>query len=94
MVLVRAITAADWQALRDIRLAALRDAPDAFAGSYAEDAALTEAQWRDRAGHQTMFLAFVPGLSAPRPGCEQAAVSKPAVSRPAVGRPAASRPPG
>jgi GNAT superfamily N-acetyltransferase len=79
MVLVRATMAADWQILRDIRLAALRDAPDAFAVSYAEDAAVTEAQWRERAGgHWTMFLAFVPGLVAPRPGEEQADEEQPA----------------
>jgi hypothetical protein len=30
MVLVRETMMADWQALRDIRLLALRDAPDAF----------------------------------------------------------------
>ena len=77
MVLVRATTAADWQALRDLRLTALRDAPDAFATSYAQDAAVTEAQWRDRAANSTMFLAFVRGpgasrpASAPRPGEEQ-----------------------
>jgi GNAT superfamily N-acetyltransferase len=74
LVLVRAATAADWQALRDIRLDSLREAPDAFAVSYAEDAAVTEAQWRDRAGGQwTMFLAFVPGLSVAHPGQEQPA---------------------
>ena len=35
MALVRATTMTDWQALREIRLQALRDAPDAFASTYA-----------------------------------------------------------
>jgi len=39
MVLVRATTMADWQALREIRLQSLRDAPDAFASTYAREAA-------------------------------------------------------
>ena len=43
MVLVRATTAADWQILRDLRLTALRDQPDAFAATYAQEAGLTEA---------------------------------------------------
>jgi GNAT superfamily N-acetyltransferase len=76
MVLVRATTAADWRSLRDTRLAALRDAPDAFAVTYAHDAAITEAEWRDRAARWHMFLAFVPEPSTPQlserePGAEK-----------------------
>ena len=40
MVLVRATTTTDWQALREIRLQALLDAPDAFASTHAGEAAL------------------------------------------------------
>jgi hypothetical protein len=38
MVLVRATTTTDWQALREIRLQALLDAPDAFASTHAREA--------------------------------------------------------
>ena len=38
MVLVRETVAGDWQALRDIRLEALRDAPTAFGSTYEREA--------------------------------------------------------
>jgi GNAT superfamily N-acetyltransferase len=63
MVLVRATTVADWQALRDIRLLALRDAPDAFASAYAGESALDESVWRQRATRDGSFLAFIPEAS-------------------------------
>jgi hypothetical protein len=43
MVLVREAIADDWQALRDIRLAALRDAPEAFASTYEQQVTFGEA---------------------------------------------------
>jgi GNAT superfamily N-acetyltransferase len=58
MVLVRATTLDDWQALREIRLQALRDAPDAFASTYAREAAFEPAEWRRRAARDGSFLAF------------------------------------
>ena len=39
MALVRATTITDWQALREIRLQALRDAPYAFASTHTREAA-------------------------------------------------------
>ena len=42
MVLVREAVMADWQAWRDIRLLALRTAPDAFSSTYAEQVRLGE----------------------------------------------------
>jgi GNAT superfamily N-acetyltransferase len=48
MVLVRDITTDDWKLLRDVRLAALSEAPYAFGSTYAREAAFTEEQWLDR----------------------------------------------
>ena len=48
MTLVREITADDWELMRDVRLAALSEAPYAFASTYAREAAFTEARWRGR----------------------------------------------
>src|SRR6185437_10824819 len=63
MVLVRATTMADWQALREIRLQALRDAPDAFASTYAREAAFVEDEWRRRATRDGSFIAFLPEVT-------------------------------
>jgi predicted GNAT family acetyltransferase len=58
---IRAVSEADWQVLRSVRLRALADAPDAFATTLEEAMAFTDDQWRERArGTETsrMFLAF------------------------------------
>ena len=67
MVLVRETTTADWQALRDIRLEALRDAPYAFGSTYADQVKFTEADWRQRIARGGGFFAFVPEISASEP---------------------------
>jgi ribosomal protein S18 acetylase RimI-like enzyme len=43
---VRVLGEGDWQEYRAIRLAALQDAPDAFASTYAEESQLDEPTWR------------------------------------------------
>ena len=48
MVLVREVDTREWETLRDVRLAALREAPYAFASTYAREAPFTEEQWRGR----------------------------------------------
>lgn len=48
-VRIRPVGAEDWRALRDLRLRALADAPEAFARTYAEEVALPEESWRRRA---------------------------------------------
>lgn len=59
MVLVRTAAPEDWEDLRDIRLAALRDAPDAFGSTYAEQAAFTKEQWLSRIAGNSTFLAYL-----------------------------------
>lgn len=39
----------DWREYREIRLAALKDAPSAFASTWQEEASLTASQWMERA---------------------------------------------
>jgi hypothetical protein len=48
MCLVREVGTDDWAILREIRLAALREAPQAFGSTYQREARFTEAQWRER----------------------------------------------
>ena len=67
MVLVRETVLDDWPALRDIRLEALRDAPEAFASTYEEQAAFGEADWRERITRGGTFLAYVPEVDASEP---------------------------
>jgi hypothetical protein len=64
MVLVREAVPQDWQALCDIRLAALRDAPDAFGSTYEAQAAYVEADWQRRISRGGTFLAYVPEVCA------------------------------
>jgi GNAT superfamily N-acetyltransferase len=48
VVRVRAVGADEWEALRDVRLAALKEAPSAFGSTYTREASFTEEQWRGR----------------------------------------------
>jgi GNAT superfamily N-acetyltransferase len=59
MVSVRATTLDDWQAMREIRLQALRDAPDAFASTYAREITFEEPEWHRRATRDGSFLAYL-----------------------------------
>ncbi len=77
MVLVRATVLDDWQVMREIRLQALRDAPDAFGSSYARDAAFDPAEWQRRATRDGSFFAFLPDTEQAGPA-EQAGQARPA----------------
>jgi ribosomal protein S18 acetylase RimI-like enzyme len=65
MVSVRVVVADDWELLRDVRLAALREAPQAFGSTYAREAPFTEEQWRGRISQRAVtffaYLADIPG---------------------------------
>ena len=65
--MVRAATMEEWQVLRDIRLDALRDTPDAFGSTYAEQAAAAEADWRRRISRGRTFFAYVPEVNGTEP---------------------------
>ncbi|HWG14667.1 MAG TPA: GNAT family N-acetyltransferase [Streptosporangiaceae bacterium] len=60
MTELRTVGADDWQAMRDIRLDALRDAPYAFASTYAREAAFPEETWRERARSGNSIVAYLP----------------------------------
>jgi ribosomal protein S18 acetylase RimI-like enzyme len=60
MVTVRETTMEEWESLRNIRLKALQDAPDAFGSTYDEQAVLKEADWRHTVSRGGTFLAYVP----------------------------------
>ncbi len=52
MIVVREIKTGDWELMRDVRLAALAEAPYAFGSSYAREVAFTEEQWRGLIGER------------------------------------------
>lgn len=64
---VRRARADEWEALREIRLAALTDSPDAFGSTLAEERDADEARWRGWitgegwAGDVATFIAEAPG---------------------------------
>ena len=67
MVLVREVTAGDVEAFRDIRLEALRDAPEAFGSTFAREVAFAEADWQRRIARGGNFLGYLPEASATEP---------------------------
>jgi ribosomal protein S18 acetylase RimI-like enzyme len=57
-ILVRRLVADDWEQARDARLAALAEAPYAFASTLAREQAFEEEVWRSRAGSGRTVAAF------------------------------------
>ena len=67
MVMVREVNLGEWEELRDVRLAALREAPYAFGSSYAREAPFTREQWQGRLERPdaVTFFAQLPDLAEP-----------------------------
>jgi hypothetical protein len=72
---VRQACATDWEVLRELRLWALADAPDAFASTLDQEAAFPEQVWRQRAegGEGSVnFIAFEGGSGMADTGAQVA----------------------
>jgi len=66
MVMVREVDADEWQVLRDVRLAALSEAPYAFGSTHAREAPFAEEQWRGRLSPErsvTFFAEAADGMA-------------------------------
>ena len=64
MTELHTVGADDWQAMRDIRLDALREAPYAFASTLDREAAYPEQTWQERAAAGNSALAYLPEAGA------------------------------
>ena len=65
-MMIRPTTEEDWEALREIRLASLLDAPSAFGVSHESARKFNDGDWRDRAanrGKAEFILAFSDGAA-------------------------------
>lgn len=56
-ITVRALGDEDWQVYRDVRLAALRDSPDAFAASAAQEQSFDDELWQARVKRSRRLVA-------------------------------------
>jgi ribosomal protein S18 acetylase RimI-like enzyme len=60
-ITVRALGEDDWEQFRDIRLTALRDSPQAFVATAAQEAELDEQAWRQRMRRARRMIADLDG---------------------------------
>jgi GNAT superfamily N-acetyltransferase len=58
---VRYLGPEEWRTFRDVRLAALKEAPYAFGSTYAREANLPEKHWRGAVIQRTRFVAEIAG---------------------------------
>lgn len=61
MLDIKTLTPDDWTLTRQLRLASLLDAPEAFGGTYEATAQRTQEQWRDWPTGGQPFAAFLDG---------------------------------
>ena len=64
MLEVKSLVSDEWLTLRDIRLAALQDSPEAFLATYEQQKAYAEDQWRDEFNRGTWYIGLVEGRLA------------------------------
>jgi ribosomal protein S18 acetylase RimI-like enzyme len=62
VVVLTRVEPADWQRLRDVRLAALAESPEMFGSTLAKEQSFDEAEWRGRAARPATFLASRDGV--------------------------------
>ena len=71
-ILVRRLNPQDWPIFREVRLRALRGAPDAYGTTAAEAERMTTIEWRERLAARVAFIAVdgtsVVGLACGVPG--------------------------
>lgn len=78
---VRRLKPEEWTTYREIRLRALREAPDAFGATYAGEAGLSDTDWQDRADRPDRAVFVVDGteeviglaIGGPAPGSPNSA---------------------
>jgi ribosomal protein S18 acetylase RimI-like enzyme len=59
----------EWTELRDIRLSALKDSPDAFLATYGEESERDESYWRSEFARCDWHVGFENGLAISLLGC-------------------------
>jgi ribosomal protein S18 acetylase RimI-like enzyme len=60
-ILVRRLAEEDWHLLRELRLTALQDAPEAFWATHAQEVGWDEAAWRTRLRDRAVFAGYRDG---------------------------------
>ncbi|GAA1274226.1 GNAT family N-acetyltransferase [Saccharothrix xinjiangensis] len=69
MIEIRPLEADEWALWRSLRLAALREAPDAFTSRYEDWASASEARWRQRLSGWLNLVAALDGEHVGMVGC-------------------------
>jgi RimJ/RimL family protein N-acetyltransferase len=60
-IAIRQIDPDEWELFREVRLAALRDAPYAFGSTYERERTVDEEHWRERLANRAQFAAVLDG---------------------------------